>query len=275
MPSPFPGMDPYLEAAEIFPDLHDSLITHCKEALMARLPKPYYAISAARVWIESTGRLLGPDVRIHRGNGRRNGPVASAKVKTATLTPRLSEPIVVQLVHDEIRETRVEIYAKEGNKRRLVTTIEILSPTNKKPGEKGRDLYLQKQEELLHGNINLIEIDLLRGGKPTTAVHRGDTQPDTGKFDYHICCHRFERPYDYFVYPIQLEAALPVIAVPLLPGVPDVALPLQSLFDHVYDAGPYVRLVDYRELIPDPPLGPAKAKWVKKRLAAAGLLKRK
>ena len=41
MPSPFPGMDPFLEHPEVFPDLHDSLGATLRESLNARLPEPY------------------------------------------------------------------------------------------------------------------------------------------------------------------------------------------------------------------------------------------
>ncbi len=46
MPSPFPGMDPYLESPDWFPDLHGSLIILLKEALQRSLPGPYYAQSS-------------------------------------------------------------------------------------------------------------------------------------------------------------------------------------------------------------------------------------
>ena len=43
MPSPFPGMDPYLEAPHIWPDLHDALATELRNDLNQTLPTPYYA----------------------------------------------------------------------------------------------------------------------------------------------------------------------------------------------------------------------------------------
>src|SRR5438094_891369 len=66
MPSPFPGMDPYLEDPAVFPDLHDSLITYARDALNAQLPPPYYAGSAARVWVDLSHRHVGPDVGVLR-----------------------------------------------------------------------------------------------------------------------------------------------------------------------------------------------------------------
>ncbi len=45
MASPFPGMDPYLESLDWFPNLHDGLITFLVGALMRRLPEPYRPLS--------------------------------------------------------------------------------------------------------------------------------------------------------------------------------------------------------------------------------------
>ena len=58
MPSPFPGMDPFLESPEFFPGVHDSLIFCLREALQAALPEPYYADTRTRVWIETANRLI-------------------------------------------------------------------------------------------------------------------------------------------------------------------------------------------------------------------------
>ena len=85
------------------------------------------------------------------------------------LAPR-RRPVVVKVLHDEFREPFVEIYVRTEGGRRLVTSIEVLSPSNKTPGDKGRDLFLRKQKELLSGKVNLVDIDLLRGGKHATAV---------------------------------------------------------------------------------------------------------
>src|SRR5687768_3844261 len=101
MPSPFPGMDPFLEHPDHFPMLHDQLVTHSAEALQASLPDPYFAKTVAMDWI--------PD--------------------------------------DEFRESYLEIYTGRGENKRIVTVIEVLSPSNKTPGIQGRDVYLRKQRE--------------------------------------------------------------------------------------------------------------------------------
>ena len=43
MPSPFPGMDPYLEAPSIWPDFHHKLAAELSTELNGSLPSPYYA----------------------------------------------------------------------------------------------------------------------------------------------------------------------------------------------------------------------------------------
>ena len=112
-------------------------------------------------------------------------------------------------------------------------------PTNKTPGERGRDLYLRKQQEILGGPVHLIEIDFLRGGKHTTAVPAHRLKAAAAQFDYHISMRHFDDFEDYFVYLIQLPEALPTIPIPLLPDDPVVPMDLQAVFDRTYDAGPF------------------------------------
>jgi hypothetical protein len=128
-----------------------------------------------------------------------------------------------------------------------------------------------KQQETLLSQIHLIEIDLLRAGTHATAVPLDRAVAAAGAFDYHVCVHRFDRFADFLVYPIQLESKLPVIAVPLLPGDPDVPLDLQAAFDRAYDEGPYDTAVHYDLATIEPPLRPEQQQWVKARLAAAGV----
>jgi hypothetical protein len=219
MPSPFPGMDPFLELPEFFPDLHDRFVPQVSVVLQSRLPSPYYAIIGSRVWVP----------------------------------------------HDEHRDTFVDIYTTLGGER-LVTTIELLSMTNKTPGQHGRDLYVRKQRELLYGKVHLVEIDLLRGGQHTTAVPEDLARAKCGPFDYHAVVHRFDNLEDFFVYPVRIEQRLPTIGIPLLPGDPDIPLDLRAVFDHCYDTGPYRRRVHYQKLQLAPPLATERAAWVRERL---------
>jgi hypothetical protein len=182
-----------------------------------------------------------------------------------------TQPVVVTVPHEERRETCLDIYARQDQER-LVTTIEVLSLTNKTPGEHGRQLYLRKQGEVLDSRIHLVEIDLLRGGQHTTAVPLGRMLEKTGPLHYHVCIHHFDNLEDYFVYPFTLANRLPVIAVPLLPGDAPVEVDLQAVFDRVYDTGPYVRRVRYAEMEIVPALNADWTEWVRQVLRTKGVL---
>lgn len=271
MSSPFPGMDPYLEDPEVFPGLHDDFISQMKGALQQSLPEPYYATSQWRVWIEMSHRYIEPDVDVLRAHEagqpkhRANGP--------AVLAPPTARgrAVLVRVPHDEHRETFLDIYARQDNGDRLVTTIEMLSPSNKTPGEHGRELYLRKQKEILDSKVHLVEIDLLRGIH-STAVPRERALEESGPFDYHVCIHFFDHFEDYLVYPIRLEEALPEIAIPLLPGDSPVLVDLQAIFDRAYDLGPYRRRIRYQKEAPAPSLSTEQAEWATKLLHEKGLL---
>jgi hypothetical protein len=258
-------MDPFLEHPDNFSDFHDRFIAYLSESLQALLPPPYVAPLGRRAWIEVSERYIGPDVQVTRP---RNAPLGSGPSAAVAAPPR-SRPLVIHIPHDQRSETFVEIYRGPRSERRLVTSIELLSLTNKTPGEHGRDLYLRKQREILDSKVHLVEIDLLRDGEHTTAVPLGRLREAADEFEYHVSIHHFDNMEDYFVYPIRLTEALPEIAIPLLPGDPAVTLDLQAVLNRTYDAGPYRREIDYRQDAPLPPLGPAWQSWLQERLASS------
>ncbi len=261
MPSPFPGMDPYLENPEIFPDFHDSFITYLRAKLQAGLPPPYYAALGRRVWIEVSRRSIEPAVHVLRAGAARQVPSPTSGT-TAVATRSASRPVIVKVLHDEFREPFLEIYAGSGGSKRLVTSIEVLGLSNKTPGEQGRELFLRKQRELLASEINLVEIDLLRKGHHLTAVPLEPALAACGPFDYHVSVHPFDDIETYYVYPMSLKEPLATIEVPLLPGDAAISLDLQAVFDRCYDAGPYAREIDYGESQIVPPLDANHAAWV-------------
>jgi len=265
MPSPFPGMDPYLEHPDIFPDFHDRFVTYTSEALQTQLPEPYYAAIGRRAWIEVSQRFIGPDVDVLAPRRSEKSHKESAEA-VAARPP--AEPVVIHVPHDERIERLVEIYMGRGAERRLVTTIEILSLSNKTPGEHGRNLYLRKQREILQSKTHLVEIDLLRAGQHATAVPEHRLAKATERFDYHVCIHHFDNLEDYFVHPIQLPQSLPEISIPLLPGDAAVSLDLQAEFQRTYDAGPYYREIDYTIDKPKPLLTAEQLAWATELLSS-------
>ena len=267
MPSPFPGMDPYLESPEIFPDFHDSLITYLREGLQARLPAPYFAVIGRRVWIEIARRSIGPDVHlIHPGPDV--GPkVAQTGQVQAAGSVAVARPVKVRVPHDEFREPFLEIFTRDDRGKRLVTSLEVLGLSNKTPGAQGQSLYRRKQKELLAVQVHVVEIDLLRAGEHTSAVPPEDARAACGPFDYHVSVHPFDDPENFEVYPIRLEQRLPPVDIPLLPGDPPVTLDLQAVLDRCYDAGPYRREIRYGADPIVPPLRPEQDAWARRILA--------
>lgn len=270
MPSPFPGMDPYLEHPQWFHGFHNSLIIHLQEQLQPRLPAAYYAQNGQRIWLERSRRSVEPDVNVMRerepaGRSPARGGIAVAEPIVEDQT-EAGRPVLITVKKGPPREHTewfLEIRELSSGQDRLVATIEVVSPANKTPSHQAFDKYRKKQRTILAGQAHLVEIDLLRRGTHVTAVPRRLARARAGPFDYHVSIHRFDRPSDFFVYPIRLEARLPLIAIPLLPGDPDVPLDLQAAFDRTYDGGPYRKAIRYGEEPIKPALRPEQADWAR------------
>ncbi|MEO2089002.1 MAG: DUF4058 family protein [Gemmataceae bacterium] len=261
MPSPFPGMDPWLESPGAFPSVHGSLIHLIRDALNAQLPDSYFATTDRLVWVDPELRRE-PDVSAFGPEHRPGGEVPTGPFAEEGMVAVAAEPVA-----EPWEEPYLEIMSAEGD--RLVTAIEILSPANKRSGDNGRTSYLQKQNEFRLGNVNLVEIDLLRGGAHTTAIPLPRLRQIAPRFDYHVCVTVIGDPTQYQVKPFLLTDRLPTIVVPLDPGVMPVKVDLQSLFDRDYDIGRYARLARYAARPPDPPLTAEQQAW------ASGILKEK
>ncbi len=163
----FPGMDPWLEHPAIWPDVHHRLITYLSDDLAGQISPHYTARHGERLVIESSRREIMPDVVVAV---RRPG-LTSPGAASATL----DAPVVVRLPASPYRQPFIEIRDRRtGNI--VVTVIEILSPTNKRPGTDAPKKYLEKQAEVLQSNASLVEIDLLRGGEH--AVARPHDRPE-------------------------------------------------------------------------------------------------
>jgi hypothetical protein len=161
------------------------------------------------------------------------------------------------LIEDEIRERRLEIVDAET--RGVVTVIEIVSPSNKVLGSRGRASYQQKRQEILISNIHWVEIDLLRSGERLFAR---DVDLEG---DYFVHVSSVESRPKGFVWPIFLEQRLPVVRIPLKKPDRDIELDLQAVLDSVYDRSGYDMKLDYR-LDPVPPLSDDKASWARQLL---------
>ena len=256
MGCPFPGMDPYLERPELWPDFHDSLITYIRENLQPKLRPRYAALTQDRLYVVEHERPIRPDLSVVRTT-KDEGGVATA------LAIEADEPLIVELVEEAVRQPLIHIVEPAAGNR-LVTAIEVLSPDNKRSGE-GRDSYLRKRNELWQSRAHLVEIDLLREGVRTLRVSAEHLERRT-PWDYVVPVSR--QPSQVELYLFSLEERLPRVRVPLSHDDPDVVLDLQAVFDRCWEAGPYPELLRYS----DPPPGDLTREqiaWCRRRVAEA------
>jgi hypothetical protein len=255
-------MDPFLEHPIFFPGLHGALHVYLREALQPLLPAPYFAEIKERLWVETSARYIEPEPDVIHG-GLDVEESGEGAIAVATKVRTRTRPLVFEVTDDERIETYVEVSTRspDGGER-VVASIEVLSLSNKTHGEKGQQLYLAKQREILGSAIHLVEIDLLRGGEHTTPMSLDRLRLKAGAFDYHVSVHRFDRRGRFFIYPWRLEDPLPEIAIPLLPGDGEVPLDLQAVFTRCYDTGPYRRRVVYEPARIVPALDKQRIEWV-------------
>jgi Protein of unknown function (DUF4058) len=262
MKSPFSGMDPYIEACGLWGDFHSHLIEKIGEKLADAAPEHYLVRTGERsyvVLVESEGMKSHPflpDVSVTSRRGRKK---TLKKGGTALAEPdREAEPVTMRaFIQEEHREAFVEIYETRHGQR-LVTTIEVLSPSNKRPGTEGWELYQRKRQSLLLGNVNLVEIDLLRGGQRMPMV---DPWPDS---PYTMLVAR-ARSQLCRVWRAHYRRLLPVIPVPLAKPDSDIPLDVQPMIDEIYQRFRYPRSIDYSKPL-TPPLDAAEAGWLKQHL---------
>lgn len=257
MPCPFPGMDPYIERPEIWPDFHDSLIAAIRGELQPVLRPRYAALTQERLYVVEADRPIRPDVSVLR-------TVSDRPRNAGTAVLEADAPAVFAIWHEEIRQPLIHIVEPvAGN--RLVTAIEVLSPDNKTPGP-GLASYLQKRDELWEAGVNLVEIDLLREGRATVRVsseHLETLRP----WRYLMTVTR--RPTSrQEIYPVPLDRRLPRVRVPLAENDQDAVLDLQAAFTRCWNDGPYPELLYYGASPPDD-LTEAEARWCEQVLRAA------
>jgi len=228
MPTPFPGMDPYLEHPALWPDMHNRLIAALADAMTPLVAPRYY------VGLERRAYLLKPDDLVLIG-------VLDVDVPMA----------------EEVGETFLEVHEVANG--RLVTLLELLSPVNKLSTQ-GRDDYERKRLAVFRSRTNLVEVDLLRAGEPMPVVGG----PAAG--DYRILVSRGESRPRSQLYPFGLRDPIPPFPLPLLPGDPEPAIDLGAVLHALYDRARFDLRLDYARP-PVPPLDEPDAAWARGLLA--------
>jgi hypothetical protein len=243
MPSPLPGMNPWLETPELWSEFHSRMIVAIADALAENLSREYRVAVEKRVYLDQGDEtvLIGiPDVAL-----------IAPPSPTTTQTAILTTPITVEVpLEEEIQERYLEI--REVTTGRVVTVIELLSPKNKRSGV-GRNTYLQKRRQIMISQTHLIEIDLLRAGEPL---------PMMGAVASHyriLVSPSSSRPKAQ-LYAFNLREPIPTIAVPL-DGSATIPLDLQPLLHQVYDRARFELAIDYRQAL-SPKLSTDETAWI-------------
>ncbi len=256
MTSPFPGMDPYLEQASMWPDVHNRLMFAICDQIQPLLSPRYTAVLTPYVAYEAidiaTTRTVVPDIGVLEQHGETHES-AAVVIAPAPLTG---------LIEVATRYHRIEI--RTVGEEHLVTVIELLSPVNKRPGADAADAYERKRRDVLHSTVHLLEIDLLRGGRRPSLVTPLPEAP------YFIMLSRVERRPHVELWPLSLRTAIPVVPVPLGEGDTDVPLDMTQAVQRIYTSARYDLRIDYTQAPPPPALSPDDAAWLDEHLKAAG-----
>ena len=126
MPSPFPGMDPYLESEQLWPGFHHQLVTCLYQILLPGLVDKYRARVSQRSYVTE-------------------------------------QALFTSIVREEHHEEYIEIRQRSDG--RMVTLLDVVSPANK-TNDSGRNAYLTKRREGRALGASLVEIDLVIQGQP-------------------------------------------------------------------------------------------------------------
>ena len=261
--SPFPGMDPWLESS--WGDVHHELISEYRRQIAPQLPGDLFAVVEETVYVavdDWGDQTYRPDVTMFTPHPATVGDGTAG-------TSLVAEPIRLIVQEDPVTEGRIEI-RHLGSGDPVVTVIEVLSPKNKMSVD-GRTAYLAKRRQYRRAGVNLVEVDLLRGGPDLTGLPNAEGL-DPRLTSAYRCVVRTPLPAGgtaLDVYPLPLRERLPALMVPLRPGDPPVPVDLQPPIDIVYRLGGYGRRINYARP-PDPPLAADDAAWAAGRVASAG-----
>jgi hypothetical protein len=239
-------MDPYIESSGRWRDFHVSMIAAMRGALNSRLPEGYVASSELYVWFhepraEERVHVVAPDVYVTQTRSGQRVRAAQARGRGSTA---VASPTKIVLPGAEPKQHRF-LEVRDIQSERVVTVIELLSPTNKSSGD-GREAYLAKRNQHLAADPSFVEIDLLRGGQ---RLPLSSSAPRVQ--DYYVMVSRsWQRPRaDLWTFGVRDR--LPEVPVPLTRRATPVSLSLRDCVDRAYDEGRYAALLNYNEpLVP-------------------------
>lgn len=221
MPSPFPGMDPYLEAEALWPAFHHQLVMNLYQTLLPGLVDRYRARVTQRHYTTE-------------------------------------QALFTSILRDEHHEDLIEVRQRSDG--RLVTVVDVVSPTNKLTPQ-GRAAYLERRKEGRAHGASLVEIDLVLQGQPTLDYSR-EGLPE---WDYGVTVTRSTQPERYEIYNATLQKRLPRFRLPLAADDRDTVLDLQTVFARTFEQGGFQAKIDYTKP-PPTALDDGDRKWLDEHL---------
>lgn len=255
MTSPFPGMDPFLEGAK-WPDVHHKLTSVISELITPRV-SPKYVVNVEIYVIDDTNPspelgIMYPDVAVLRSETAAEEDFNEPDTETDVITPAsVTIPTIISI---PVRIPYLEIRDQDNNV--LITTIEILSPVNKR--NPGLEPYRKKRQELYQAGVHFLEIDLLRRGE------RPVTHPMIPEKHYYVSLARAKSKT--LIWGFDVRERLPVIPVPLKEPDADVPLDLRRALQTVYQRSYYGNSIDYSKEPPPPPFSEENRRWIRELL---------
>lgn len=260
MAHPFPGMNPYLENPALWQKIHKRLIVAIADALSPQLRPKYIVDIEERVYKYTNfdeDLIDSSDAAVKASRIAEKSETANIAVATSAI-----EPIKVKLpIPETVRESYLEI--TDVNTKEVITVIEVLSPYNKRSGE-GRIIYNEKRLEVLGNASNLVEIDLLRDGRPM------DILDNYIQSDYSILVSSFKQRPKADLYAFNLKDTIPKFPLPLYEGDKEIIVDLQELINGIYERASYDLVIDYSQE-PVPKLSEENKVWVDELLKEKGL----
>lgn len=225
------------------------------EAIEPQLSLEYYVEVETRTYQSDDGEedlLIGiPDAIVFSGQANAKASeqrLAGSSTATQSRPERVTVPVPLP-----VNERYLEV--REMGTDKVITVIELLSPKNKRGG-KGRAAYEKKRQAILGGSTHLLEIDLLRGGKPMAILGMRSTTA------YRILISRSHQRPTADLYGVALQQVLPSFPVPLKPTDLEPIVSLQDVLNGVYERARYATRIDYCQSVPPPTLSEADQRWV-------------
>ena len=156
------------------------------------------------------------------------------KIAAISTPDAFDAPLVVLVNTWQERQVYVNIVrVGKGKFRRyeVVTTIEILSPTNKNTRDEGYKAYTKQAGAGIVQSCQSAGNRLAaRAGTYAIAIPY-EALPADRAWRYIACLHRGWRPAEYAVWLNSLRGPLPRVEVPLAEGDPSVVLDLQAVLN--------------------------------------------